>query len=166
VAVSVDAASAVRQADIVVCCTSSAEHLLSEDWLRPSAIVCDVSRPSNVSPHAAVRRPDVMLLEGGVVRLPGDARLSFDCSLPRGHVYACMAETIMLAMEQRYQDASLGFDLSLDHLLEMERLADASGFQVVLEHKRPELEEEEEIAEAPERTMVASATSAWNILVD
>jgi len=81
------------------------------------------------------RRPDVMISEGGVIRLPGDGYLSFNCSLPKGHVYACMAETIMLAMDQRYQDMSLGFDLPLEQVQEIERLADSLGFQSVLHEK-------------------------------
>ena len=81
------------------------------------------------------RRPDVMVREGGVIRLPGDGYISFNCSLPRGHVYACMAETMMMAMEQRYHDVSLGFDLSLEHMLDMERLASELGFEPVLHDK-------------------------------
>lgn len=135
VVVSVDARSMLPEADIIVCCTSTTERIVREDCLRPSAIVCDVSRPSNVEADVAARRPDVMIREGGVVRLPGDSYLSFNCSLPRGHVYACMAETMMLAMEQRYQDMSLGFDLPLEQVLDLERLADELGFQAVLDDK-------------------------------
>jgi hypothetical protein len=82
-----------------------------------------------------------MVREGGVIRLPGGGHLSFNCSLARGQVYACMAETMMLAMEHRYQDTSLGFDLSLDHVLEMERLGETLGFQAVLEdsERRPRI---------------------------
>jgi hypothetical protein len=135
VIVSVDAAHLLPEADIIVCCTSSTERIVHEDCLRPSAIVCDVSRPSNVGADVRERRPDVMVREGGVVRLPGDSYLSFNCSLPKGHVYACMAETMMLAMEQRYQDMSLGFDVPLEHVLDLERLAGELGFQAVLDDK-------------------------------
>jgi acetylornithine/succinyldiaminopimelate/putrescine aminotransferase/acyl-CoA synthetase (AMP-forming)/AMP-acid ligase II/predicted amino acid dehydrogenase/acyl carrier protein len=135
VVVSVDAPSLLPEADIVVCCTSTTERIVREEYLRPSAVVCDVSRPSNVGPEVQALRPDVMVIDGGVVRLPGDASLGFNASLPRGHAYACMAETMMLAMEQRYKDTSLGFDLPLEQALEMERLADELGFRVVLEQR-------------------------------
>ena len=135
VAVSVETCL-LREADIIVCCTSTTERLVREEFLRPSAIVCDVSRPSNVGPEVQDRRPDVMVREGGVIRLPGDGHLSFNCSLARGHVYACMAETMILAMNHRYQDVSLGFDLSLEQVLEMERLGEELGFQAVLQDNR------------------------------
>lgn len=135
VLVSVDADSMLPEGEIVVCCTSTTERMVRDDCLRPSAVVCDVSRPSNVGEEVRRRRPDVMVLDGGVIRLPGDSSLGFNASLAEGHAYACMAETMMLAMEQRYQDMSLGFDLPLEQVLEMERLADELGFQVVLEQK-------------------------------
>jgi predicted amino acid dehydrogenase len=145
VAVSVDANSHLPEVDIVVCCTSTTERLISEDNLRRSAVVCDVSRPSNVAVHVRTRRPDVMVLDGGVVRLPGGSSLGFNASLAKGNAYACMAETMMLAMEQRYQDTGLGFDLPLEQVLEMERLAGELGFRVLLNHSernRPRVEEE------------------------
>jgi len=133
--VSVDADGMLPQADIVVCCTSTTERMVRANCLRPSAVVCDVSRPSNVCVEVQECRPDVMVLDGGVIRLPGDSSLGFNTSLAMGHAYACMAETMMLAMDQRYRDTSLGFDLQLEQVLEMERLADELGFEVVLEHK-------------------------------
>lgn len=157
--VSVDAASMLPEADIVVCCTSSTEQLVHEDWVRPSAVVCDVSRPSNVGSDVRAQRPDVMVLEGGVIRLPGDAYLSFNCSLNRGHVYACMAETMMLAMEQRYQDASLGLDLPLEQVRNMERLANEFGFQVVLDQKERRDHSEDE----PIRRSVAGMAASGGV---
>jgi acetylornithine/succinyldiaminopimelate/putrescine aminotransferase/acyl-CoA synthetase (AMP-forming)/AMP-acid ligase II/predicted amino acid dehydrogenase/acyl carrier protein len=152
VAVSVDANSYLPEVDVVVCCTSTTERLISEDNLRRSAVVCDVSRPSNVAAHVRMRRQDVMVLDGGVVRLPGGSSLGFNAALPKGNAYACMAETMMLAMEQRYQDAGLGFDLPLEKVLEMERLAEELGFRVLLHQKERNRERiEEEPTESIER---------------
>ncbi len=142
VLVSTDIEAVLPQADIVVCCTSSTEQFLRGDNLHSSAIVCDISRPSNVSPDVAIRRPDVMVLNGGVIRLPGDGTLGFSTSLPPGHAYACMAETMMLAMNHKYQDASLGFDLSLSQILAMDQLASELDFQVVLDKQGIDIERE------------------------
>ena len=155
VRVSVEAPGMLPYADIVVCCTSTTERIIRADCLRPNAVVCDVSRPSNVSTEVRERRPDVMVIDGGVVRLPGGAPLGFNASLAEGRAYACMAETMMLAMEQRYEDMSLGFDLPLEQVLCMERLADELGFQVVLDHKEMSSHQEnnivsENLAKAPE----------------
>ena len=135
VIVSVDHEEMLPRADIVVCCTSTTERMVRSERLRPSAVVCDTSRPSNVDPEVRERRSDVMVLDGGVVSLPCDSALGFNASLPEGRAYACMAETMMLAMDQRYRDMSLGFDLPLEQVLEMELLAEELGFQPVLERK-------------------------------
>jgi predicted amino acid dehydrogenase len=135
VLVSVDAKGMLPEADIIVCCTSTTERMVSCDCLRPSAVVCDISRPTNVDDEVLTRRPDVMVLDGGVVRLPGGASLGLNMSLAAGHAYACMAETMMLAMDHRYEDMSLGFDLPLERVLDIGRLADDLDFQVVLNHK-------------------------------
>ena len=51
-----------------------------------------------------------------------------------------MAETIMLAMDQRYKDMSQGYDLPLEGVFEMERLAAETGFRAVLEKKPAKLQ--------------------------
>lgn len=135
--ISVDPTS-MREADIVLSCTNTTERLIREEHLRPSAIVCDVARPSNVSDQVRLLRRDVTVIDGGVVRLPNDGELGFNTSLPYGHAYACMAETFMLAMEQRYCDMSLGFDLPIEPVLQLESLAGELGFQVVAHRKKPE----------------------------
>jgi acetylornithine/succinyldiaminopimelate/putrescine aminotransferase/predicted amino acid dehydrogenase/acyl carrier protein len=135
VVVSVDAAGMLPEVDLIVSCTSSTEHIVREEWLRSRVVVCDVSRPSNIAADVGLNRPDVMILNGGVVRMPGNASLGINASLGHGLSYACMAETMMLAMEKRYEDTSLGFDLAPDRVIEMERLANQLGFEAVLDHK-------------------------------
>jgi acetylornithine/succinyldiaminopimelate/putrescine aminotransferase/acyl-CoA synthetase (AMP-forming)/AMP-acid ligase II/predicted amino acid dehydrogenase/acyl carrier protein len=132
VSIETDPAGLLPEVDVVVCCTSTTERIVREELLRPSAVVCDVSRPSNVALDVR-NRSDVMVVDGGIVRMPGAASLGFNASIGEGNAYACMAETMMLAMEQRYHDASLGFDLQFEQLLEMERLAEEQGFRVLLE---------------------------------
>jgi acetylornithine/succinyldiaminopimelate/putrescine aminotransferase/acyl-CoA synthetase (AMP-forming)/AMP-acid ligase II/predicted amino acid dehydrogenase/acyl carrier protein len=135
VTVSVDSASLLPEADVVVCCTNTTERMVRADRLRPSAIVCDISRPSNVGAKVRDQRPDVMVVNGGVVRLPGNSSLGFNASLAAGCAYACMAETMMLALAQRYEDTSLGFELPLKQVFEMERLAAELGFRPVLDKR-------------------------------
>jgi predicted amino acid dehydrogenase len=142
VVVSTDVDAVLPQADIVVCCTSSTEQFVRGDNLSAGVIVCDMSRPSNVSPDLAGSRPDVMVLNGGVVRLPQESPLGFSTFLPPGHAYACMAETIMMAMDHRYHDASLGFDLSLPWISELEQLGRELDFEVVLDRQEPNNENE------------------------
>lgn len=120
-------------ADVLVTATSAVNELLTPDDLKERAIICDISRPSNVSQAIKAERPDVLVLDGGVVRLPANSQLGFNIDLGEGLVYACMAETMMLALEHHYEDTSLGFELDLRRIAEMERLAALHGFKVAVD---------------------------------
>jgi hypothetical protein len=124
-----DLSSAVRGAEIVVTATSATGSVLAADDLRPGAVVCDLSRPANISQEAAARRPDVLVIDGGVIAAPGRPWLG-SFGLDHGLAYACMAETMMLALEGRYENTSLGTDLSPETLRLMRSMADRHGFHV------------------------------------
>ena len=135
IVVSVDARDRLPEADVVVYATSDPGLLVDTNSLRAGAVVCDVSRPPNVDAELVSERADVMVIDGGVVQMPAASALGFNLSLDHGQVYACMAETMMLAAERRYRHTSLGYDVELDQLLAMERLAKGLGFRVVLRIK-------------------------------
>jgi predicted amino acid dehydrogenase len=126
----VDHAAHLPEADVVVTATSSPVPLVAPEMLKPEAIVCDVSRPSNVSPAVRAMRPDVTVIGGGIVELPGRQDLGIAFGLRPGFVYACMAETMVLALERRYGDGSLGEDLSGESIRLLQRLARRHGFRV------------------------------------
>ncbi len=130
VEVTTSVAEACKQADIVVAVTSAIDTIVEPEWLRPGAIVCDVARPRNVSRRVAEMRSDVLVFEGGVVQVPGDVEFGFDFGFPGKTSYACMAETMILALEGRYENFSLGRALSVDQVDEMVCLADKHGFRV------------------------------------
>jgi fatty aldehyde-generating acyl-ACP reductase len=125
-----DRLDAVRQADIVLTVTSAVEPIISPEHLKPGAVVCDVSRPRNVSRCVAEQREDVLVIEGGVVDVPGEVDFGFDFGFPGGQAYACMAETMVLAMEARYESYSLGRELSLDRVAEIAGMAAKHGFRL------------------------------------
>jgi acetylornithine/succinyldiaminopimelate/putrescine aminotransferase/predicted amino acid dehydrogenase len=118
------------QSDVVITATSSVFELVRSEDLRPGAVVCDISRPWNISRQIRDSRPDITVLDGGVVRLPGRSGMSFRLDIEEDHVYACMAETMLLALEHRYSDTSLGLDLDLSQLAEIELFAQTHGFEV------------------------------------
>jgi acetylornithine/succinyldiaminopimelate/putrescine aminotransferase/acyl-CoA synthetase (AMP-forming)/AMP-acid ligase II/predicted amino acid dehydrogenase/acyl carrier protein len=114
--------------DVVITATSSTAALIQPESLAAGAVVCDISRPSNVDPRVHEMRPDVLVIDGGVVRMPGRSVLGFNSGLGQGLAYACMAETMILALEHRYQDASLGLRLDHQLLAELATLAAKHGF--------------------------------------
>lgn len=120
---------AARQADVIIAVTSALEGILDEKSLKPGAIICDVARPRNVSKAVAEKRKDVFVFEGGVVTPPGDdVQFNFNFGFPPKTCYACMAETIALALDQRYESFSLGRDLDVDKVEEIAQIARKHGF--------------------------------------
>lgn len=125
-----DVKSALRSAQVVVAVTSALDALIGPEDLMPGAVVCDVSRPRNVSRQVAEQRNDVLVIEGGVVKVPGPVEFNFNFGFPPGMAYACMSETMILALEERYENFTLGRDLTLEQVEEISRLAEKHGFEL------------------------------------
>jgi hypothetical protein len=71
-----------------------------------------------------------LVIEGGIVKVPGPVDFGFDFGFPAGKAYACMAETMILAMEGRYESYSLGKEISLNKVDEIARLGTKHGFRL------------------------------------
>ena len=116
-------------ADVIVTATSATGTLVDPRSLRPGAMICDLSRPANVSAEVAATRPDVLVIDGGIIEVPGRPDFGLyglDCGL----AYACMAETMMLTLEGHFRNTSLGTDLAPEGLRMLRDLADRHGFRV------------------------------------
>ncbi len=125
-----DAHAGLREADIVIAVTSAVDTVVPADALKRGAVVCDVARPRDVSKAVVKKRPDVLVIEGGAVEVPGEPDFHFDFGFPPRTAYACMAETMILALEERYENYSLGRDLSIARVREIAKLADKHGFRL------------------------------------
>jgi acetylornithine/succinyldiaminopimelate/putrescine aminotransferase/predicted amino acid dehydrogenase len=124
-----DSAAAARAARVVVTATSATGTLIGPADLRPGAVVCDVSRPANISREVALARPDVLVIDGGVIAAPAGSILS-TFGLGDGLIYACMAETMLLTLAGHLENTSVGTDLSSDTLHKLRCLAERHGFHV------------------------------------
>lgn len=130
VTISTDPDVALPQADIILTVTSAVDTVIEPAHLKPGAVVCDVARPRDVSRAVAQQRRDVLVIEGGVVAVPGQVEFGFDFGFPPRTSYACMAETMLLALEERYEPFSLGRELELAKVHEIRRLAAKHGFKL------------------------------------
>lgn len=125
-----DVERAVSEADVIVSATSSGGGIIKMDSLRPGAIVCDIGVPHDVSLESARCRPDVLVIEGGVVEAPGDPEFNFDFGYARRLCMACMAETMALTMAGRFENFSIGRGLEYENVLEIKKLAALHGFRL------------------------------------
>jgi len=122
--------SFIREADAVVTVTSSDAEIILPEHLKPGCVVCDVARPRDVSIRVAKERPDVLVIEGGVVSVPGDVQFKLNFGFPPKTAYACMSETMMLALEERAENFTIGKDVSVAQVEETQQLARKHGFKL------------------------------------
>jgi predicted amino acid dehydrogenase len=122
--------SAIKEADLVITATSSASPIIYPQHLKAGAIVCDVALPRDVSPQVVKKRDDVLVVDGGLAEMPGGVSLGFDYRLPPELTFGCMAETMVLAFEGRFESYTMGKDLNIDKVWEIERMASRHGFRL------------------------------------
>ena len=130
IAVETDVKAAVRTAEVILTVSSATDVLIEPEDLRPGAVVCDVARPRNVSRLVYERRDDVLVIDGGVIEIPGEVDFGFDFGFPPRTTEACVAETILLALERRYENFTLGRDITLSQVEEIAALARRHGFRL------------------------------------
>ncbi len=117
-------------AQLILTVTSSLHDVIHPENLRPGSVVCDVARPRDVSAMVAAARDDILVIDGGMVDVPGSVDFHFNFGFPPGKSYACMAETMILALEGRFEDYTVGKDISLQRVNEIAALAGKHGFHL------------------------------------
>jgi len=133
-----DVASAVRRAQLILTATTSTQDVVEPEDLRGGAVVCELSLPHDVSRRVALTRPDVLVVEGGNMVVPGTPRFErvrepgtdFDLNLPPRTALACMSETMVLALENRLEPYTLGRGIELQKVVEIEEMARRCGFEL------------------------------------
>jgi predicted amino acid dehydrogenase len=120
----------LREAQLILTVTSALHAVIEPEHLLPGCVVCDVARPRDVSTRVAAMRDDVLVIDGGMVEVPGPVDFHFDFGFPPGKAYACMAETMALALEGRFEDYTLGKHLTRTRVEEIATIADKHGFRL------------------------------------
>lgn len=119
----------LHQAKLILATTSAVRQVITPELLQPGSVICDVAQPRDVSYRAALR-DDILVIDGGVVRPPGPVDFHFNFGLPPGLAYACMAETMALALEGRFESFTLGRVVSPTQVEEIENIARRHGFRL------------------------------------
>lgn len=133
-----DIHTAVQRAQLILTATSATSDVIEPEDLQTGAIVCEVSLPHDVSRRVSQERPDVLVIEGGNMRMPGRPFIervrqpgtAFDLNLPEGTALACMSETMVLALENRLESYTLGRGIDLQKVIEIQAMAERCGFEL------------------------------------
>jgi predicted amino acid dehydrogenase len=117
--------------DLIIIATSATEGgVLDIDAIKPGCVVCDVSRPLTFTAQEAMRRPDVLIIESGEIELPGQVEINCDIGLEKSVVYACLAETALLALEGRFESYTLSRNINHKKVIEIYKIAKKHGAQL------------------------------------
>ncbi|HRY10631.1 MAG TPA: hypothetical protein P5544_11730 [Candidatus Nanopelagicales bacterium] len=121
---------ALPDMDAIVTATSGAgKRVLDIMQVKPGAVITDVARPLDLSAEDVAKRPDVLVVESGEILLPGDVHMK-NIGLPPGVAYACLAETIVLALEGRYETFTIGRNIEWPKVKEIYRLGLKHGMKL------------------------------------
>ncbi|WP_203141831.1 dehydrogenase [Marinobacter mangrovi] len=127
------AADADRDAanmDMIVTATSGAgKRILDIMKVKPGCVITDVARPLDIPADDVAKRPDVLVIESGEIELPGNVQMK-DIGLPTGIVYACLAETIVLTLEGRFENYTLGRHIEWEKVQEIYKLGLKHGMKL------------------------------------
>jgi predicted amino acid dehydrogenase len=122
---------ALPEMDMIVTATSAAgQKVLDVMALKPGAVITDVARPLDLSAEDVAKRPDVLVVESGEVLLPGDNVQMGDIGLPDKVAFACLAETIVLALEGRYETFTIGRNIEWEKVKEIYQLGLKHGMKL------------------------------------
>ena len=103
-----DNKKAVKDADIVIAAANASSSILSFDWFKSGAVICDLGYPKNLS-YKATKRKDVFVFSGGLASVPTPIDTGIIMGLPSSKVcYGCSCEAIILALEHRFENYSFG----------------------------------------------------------
>jgi acetylornithine/succinyldiaminopimelate/putrescine aminotransferase/predicted amino acid dehydrogenase len=123
-------ASSIAVADVVIAAANAVDAPLQSHHFAPGAIVCDLSVPATVDRCVHALRPDLLIIKGGIARLPGGEDLGIvGFPLPPGLTYGCMAEGILLGLE-RLRTTEFTGSLRAEHVARIRAMADRHGFEL------------------------------------
>lgn len=129
------AADIVGRAHLAVTVSSGGDLHIPPFWWRRGAIISDIARPRNVVASLQGLRPDVLVIDGAIVRINGKVT-GLSHGLSDDMVFGCMAETIMAALEWEerkfdpgwtYRHLSIGKDLDYQLVSMTERWGNKHG---------------------------------------
>lgn len=130
----------IENYDIIISATNATESFIQVEHLKSNAIICDIAVPHNFSDADFTSRNDIILLRGGIVKTPLNDGLDprVRAYLAENELYACMTETILMALAQYPSNLSYG-NITSKQVYEVIKMADKYGFSLSGIKKDPSL---------------------------
>src|SRR5262249_51096872 len=123
--------TALADTDIILTATGAARPVLEDARISRGTIICDVARPPDTPPSLRARG-DITVIDGGRVALP-DPTIRFGVgnlqNLPAGVTLACLAETILMALQGDRCDHGIGDAIDVAEVDQVMARAERHGFR-------------------------------------
>ena len=127
----IDYNSLLSEMDMIVTSTSGAgKEILDIMKVKPGCVITDVARPLDLPASDVAKRPDVLVIESGEIELPTKVKGMKSIGLPPNVIYACLAETIVLALEGRFEVFTVGRDTEWEKVKEIYKLGLKHGMKL------------------------------------
>lgn len=129
---------ALRDASLIMTATISGESFIGPEHIsHGKTVICDVSVPHDVFDSVVTERPNTTILNGGIVQLPCNADYAIaGITLPKGRVFACMAETLLMGLEGFTGHGTYG-DITPENVQMFLALAEKHGFRLDIIKREP-----------------------------
>ncbi|MGE0267574.1 MAG: hypothetical protein AB7S78_03840 [Candidatus Omnitrophota bacterium] len=111
IVVTQDINKSIKNADIIICATSSISPLFDINEFLPGTIVCDLSMPPNVGKNLKELRRDILIYEGGRAQIPNYKDIQSNVwshLFPKNSIYGCFIESIILSLGNKLENFSIG----------------------------------------------------------
>lgn len=128
--VSTRADTFLNQMDVIVAASSGAKNVLNIMQVKPGCVITDMTRPMIFNRKDTSKRPDVLIIRSGEILLPGENVEMRDIGLPHKVAYPGLAETILLALEGRFEIFTVGSSPQWDKVREIYRLGLKHGMKL------------------------------------
>ena len=126
-----DGDRSIGDMDMIVTATSGAgKKILDIMKVKPGCVITDVARPLDLPAEEVAKRPDVLVIESGEVYLPGEVQMKQIGFEDHNVVYACLAETIVLTLEGRFENFTVGRNIEWEKVHEIYKLGLKHGMRL------------------------------------
>lgn len=126
-----DSDRSIGDMDMIVTATSGAgKKILDIMKVKPGCVITDVARPLDLPAEEVAKRPDVLVIESGEVYLPGEVHMKQIGFEDHNVVYACLAETIVLTLEGRFENFTVGRNIEWEKVHEIYKLGLKHGMRL------------------------------------
>ncbi len=155
----------LHEMDMIVTSTSGAgKKILDITKVKPGCVITDVARPLDLPPEEVAKRPDVLVIESGEIELPTKVRGMKSIGLPNNVIYACLAETIVLALEGRFEVFTIGRDTEWEKVKEIYKLGIRHGMKLAAISGVKGVYSDDDIAKVV--ALAQKARRTWNVTPD